>query len=99
SGGIRQVQSYTDYSSYGGAPILGFERLCIKAHGRSNHVAVKNAIKVAAKAVRENVVGNMQGGIAEFERLRAAAADDEARKEREEKRARAARSEEDLPNV
>ena len=37
----------------GGA--LGFEHLLIKSHGRSNARAVKNAVKVAAKAVRDGV--------------------------------------------
>ncbi len=37
--GIERVSTLVfDYASYGGAPILGFERIVIKAHGRS-HVA------------------------------------------------------------
>jgi glycerol-3-phosphate acyltransferase PlsX len=49
------VQALTDYTQYGGSPILGFDRLFIKCHGRSNPQAIANAIKVAAKAVRDRV--------------------------------------------
>jgi glycerol-3-phosphate acyltransferase PlsX len=55
SQGIERVQALTDYTQYGGSPILGFERLFIKCHGRSKARAVANAVKVAAKAVRDRV--------------------------------------------
>ena len=55
SQGIERVQALTDYTQYGGSPILGFDRLFIKCHGRSNAHAIANAIKVAAKAVRDRV--------------------------------------------
>jgi len=59
SSGIRRVRDLTDYSNYGGSPILGFEKLFIKAHGRSNAKAIANAVKVAAKAVRDDVAGEI----------------------------------------
>ena len=37
-GGLLQLKEVTDWRQYGGAPILGFNHLCIKAHGRSNGV-------------------------------------------------------------
>ena len=55
SQGIDRVQALTDYTQYGGSPILGFDRLFIKCHGRSTPQAIANAIKVAAKAVRDRV--------------------------------------------
>lgn len=51
SGGIERIKEVTDWEQYGGAPILGFNRLFIKAHGRSKARAITNAGKVAAKAV------------------------------------------------
>lgn len=57
--GIRQLRDLTDYSNYGGSPILGFENIFIKSHGRSDAKAIANAIKVAAKAVRDNVPGEI----------------------------------------
>lgn len=58
--GLDRLRSLTDYTAYGGAPILGFEHLLIKAHGRSEARAISNAIKVAAKAVRDGVVREIQ---------------------------------------
>jgi glycerol-3-phosphate acyltransferase PlsX len=55
SSGIRQIRDLTDYEAYGGSPILGFENIFIKAHGRSTARAISNAVKVAAKAARDAV--------------------------------------------
>jgi len=64
--GLKRLKKLTDYAEYGGAPILGFERICIKAHGKSNAKAIKNAIKVAAKAVRGKVPEEIRDSIAAF---------------------------------
>jgi len=64
--GLKQLKKATDYSEYGGAPILGYERLCIKAHGKSNAKAIKNAIKVAAKAVYGNVGQKIKDSVQKF---------------------------------
>ncbi len=58
-----RLRDLTDYAAYGGAPVLGFEHLMIKSHGRSNARAVCNAIKVAAKAVRDGVTREIAAGI------------------------------------
>ena len=42
----------TDSSEYGGAPLLGVRGITIIGHGRSNAVAVKNAIRVATELCR-----------------------------------------------
>jgi len=59
SGGIRQLKEVTDWQQYGGAPILGFDRLAIKAHGRSGPRAIRNAIRVAERCVRRDLVGRI----------------------------------------
>lgn len=56
SGGIRQLKRVTDWEQYGGAPILGFDKVVIKAHGRSREQAIVNAGKVAAKTVAAGVI-------------------------------------------
>jgi len=56
SGGIRHLKRITDWEQYGGAPILGFDRVVIKAHGRSREQAIVNAGKVAAKTVAAGVI-------------------------------------------
>jgi len=53
---VKQLKEVTDWEQYGGAPILGFDRICIKAHGRSSERAIKNALKVAVKTVETDVV-------------------------------------------
>jgi glycerol-3-phosphate acyltransferase PlsX len=63
SQGIERVQALTDFSRYGGSPILGFDRLFIKCHGRSRARAVANAVKVAAKAVRDRVPAEIADAI------------------------------------
>jgi glycerol-3-phosphate acyltransferase PlsX len=64
SQGIDRVHALTDYTQYGGSPILGFDRLFIKCHGRSNARAIANAVKVAAKAVRDRVPGEIRDALA-----------------------------------
>ncbi len=45
----------TDYSEYGGAPLLGIRGITIIGHGRSNANAVKNAMRVASELCRSRV--------------------------------------------
>lgn len=48
-----------DYSEYGGAPLLGVNGVTIICHGGSSPKAIRNAIQVAAQAVRSNMVKDM----------------------------------------
>lgn len=64
SSGIRHLKQVTDWQEYGGAPILGLRRPCIKAHGRSSSRAVANAVKLAAKATRHDLPGAIAAGLA-----------------------------------
>jgi glycerol-3-phosphate acyltransferase PlsX len=61
--GIHRLRELTDYTQYGGAPILGFEQLFLKCHGRSTERAIANAVKVAAKAVRDRVPAEIADAI------------------------------------
>lgn len=49
------LRKSTDYSEYGGAPLLGVRNITIIGHGRSNANAIKNAIRVAAELCRARV--------------------------------------------
>jgi glycerol-3-phosphate acyltransferase PlsX len=60
SSGIERIKEVTDWEQYGGAPILGFDRLFIKAHGRSKSRAISNAGKVAARAVSHDLANAIQ---------------------------------------
>jgi glycerol-3-phosphate acyltransferase PlsX len=63
SSGIQRIKDITDWEQYGGAPILGFDRIFIKAHGRSKARAITNAGKVAAKAVARQLGTAIQEGL------------------------------------
>ena len=45
----------TDYTEYGGAPLLGIDGNCIISHGSSNAVAIKNAVRVAGEFVKYEI--------------------------------------------
>ncbi len=49
------LRKSTDYSEYGGAPLLGVRGITIIGHGRSNANAIKNAIRVATELCRSRV--------------------------------------------
>jgi glycerol-3-phosphate acyltransferase PlsX len=72
---IDQMKQLYDWEQYGGAPLLGFEHLFIKAHGRSSARAITNAIKVANKALTGNLTGGIARTMAELDerRVRASA--------------------------
>lgn len=52
---FQDFRKRTDYSEYGGAPLLGVRGIAVIAHGRSNANAIKNAIRVAAELCRSRV--------------------------------------------
>ncbi len=53
---LRAVRRRTDYDQYGGVPLLGVNGIVIIGHGRSNALAVANALAAAANAVDHNLV-------------------------------------------
>lgn len=63
SSGIQRLKDLTDWEQYGGAPVLGFDRMFIKAHGRSKARAIANAGKVAAKAVSHDLAKAISEGL------------------------------------
>ena len=42
---FNNIAKRFDYKEYGGAPLLGVDGICIKAHGSSDGKAFKNAIR------------------------------------------------------
>ena len=53
---LRGLRRRFDYSTYGGALLLGVRGICVVCHGRSNANAIANAIRVAARAARGGFV-------------------------------------------
>lgn len=60
---VKILKAKMDYTEYGGAPLLGIDGISMIGHGRSNAKAVKNAVRAAMKAVRENVVEKIASAI------------------------------------
>lgn len=56
---LDSVARLLDYSEYGGAPLLGVNGVTIICHGGSPPKAIRNAIRVAAQAVRSDMVADM----------------------------------------
>jgi phosphate acyltransferase len=49
---MHDLNRILDYSTYGGAPLLGIRGVCIICHGSSSPNAIKNALRVAVQAAR-----------------------------------------------
>lgn len=60
---FMKVKKILDYAEYGGAPLLGVNGVVIIGHGRSNAVAVKNAIRVAKRSVESNILEIIRRGV------------------------------------
>ena len=56
---LRDALRSLDYSEYGGAPLLGVRGVSIIAHGKSSSRAIKNAVRVAIRAVETDMSGHI----------------------------------------
>jgi glycerol-3-phosphate acyltransferase PlsX len=61
---FRRFWKRVDYTEMGGAPLLGINGACIISHGASPPRAVKNAIRVAAEWVRQDVNAHIRTALA-----------------------------------
>ena len=57
----------TDYREYGGAPLLGIDGVVIVGHGRSDALAIRNGIRMAAQTVENGVLEAIKQGIARYQ--------------------------------
>lgn len=57
---FKDFSKQLDYTEYGGAPLLGVRGIVIKAHGSSNDIAIKNAIRQAKQSVENKVIENIE---------------------------------------
>jgi glycerol-3-phosphate acyltransferase PlsX len=69
AGQLAQALKHMDYSEIGGAPLLGVRGVSIICHGKSSERAIKNAIKVAVRAVEsrmdDHIGRHLAAGVAE----------------------------------
>ncbi|MBV1757267.1 MAG: phosphate acyltransferase PlsX [Dethiosulfatibacter sp.] len=63
---VKHLKKRFDYSEHGGAPLLGLKSPIIKAHGSSNDVAIKNAIRQSKlfidNKVNEKIIEQLEMG-------------------------------------
>lgn len=62
---LSKVFEVLDYTTYGGAPLLGVNGISIICHGGSPPRAIRNAIRVAVQAIDTRMVGHMVRELAE----------------------------------
>jgi glycerol-3-phosphate acyltransferase PlsX len=65
-GSLKKLKKRLDYAEYGGAPLLGVDGIVIIGHGRSNALAVKNAIKVAIQELQRDLNSEIKAKINEI---------------------------------
>lgn len=61
-----QLKSFVrlmDYREYGGAPLLGLKKPVVKAHGSSDSLAIKNAIRQVKNFVEKDVINLIEEDI------------------------------------
>jgi glycerol-3-phosphate acyltransferase PlsX len=59
-GAFRDVKRRSDYSEFGGAPLLGLNGSVIIGHGKSDGRAIHNAIRVARDSASHDIVGKIR---------------------------------------
>jgi glycerol-3-phosphate acyltransferase PlsX len=62
---LRRVLKRLQYEEYGGANLLGVNGIVVIAHGRSDAIAIKNALHVAQTAAASGLLPAMQASFAE----------------------------------
>ncbi|MBZ7986780.1 phosphate acyltransferase PlsX [Campylobacter canadensis] len=60
---FKSLKRHLDYDQYGGAPLLGVNQCTIISHGKSNEIAIKNAIFQALKFAKSNINENIENEI------------------------------------
>lgn len=54
--GLKELKGKMDYREYGGAPLLGTRKPIVKAHGSSDALAIKNAIRQLISFIDKDVI-------------------------------------------
>ena len=66
---FKNIKAKFDYKEYGGAPFLGVNGVCIKAHGSSDAKAFKNAIKVAYDISYNKVIDKIKSELEQLNNI------------------------------
>ena len=60
---LKDLARDLDYEEHGGSPLLGVQGISIVCHGSSSSRAIKNALEIASRSVKEDLVGSIHKGI------------------------------------
>ena len=58
--GVKDLTKMLDYREIGGTPFLGIKKPVIKAHGSSDALAFRNAVRQAEEAVKSNIAEELE---------------------------------------
>ncbi len=64
---LKKFRKNVDYSSYGGALLLGINGIAVVGHGRSDSNAIKNAIRVARDFIKRRISENIKTELIKFQ--------------------------------
>lgn len=67
---LKRFKRRFDYAEYGGALLLGIDGIGVIAHGRSNPVAVKNAIRMSCEYARTRIATRVREEVESSAELR-----------------------------
>jgi glycerol-3-phosphate acyltransferase PlsX len=62
---LGSIRKKLDPSEHGAAPLLGVNGLVFIGHGRSDSIAIKNAVRVAKEAAEAEILGSLQEAVEE----------------------------------
>ncbi|MBI2921825.1 MAG: phosphate acyltransferase PlsX [Planctomycetes bacterium] len=63
---VKKARDIGDFSSYGGAPLLGVKGVTMIAHGRSGSLAIANALRRGSACAREKIVEKIAAEILKY---------------------------------
>jgi phosphate acyltransferase len=66
---FRNIKKRLDYTEYGGAPLLGVNRMVVIGHGRSNAKAIRNAIRTVKEFSEHRTSERIEKGVMETRNL------------------------------
>lgn len=64
--GVNDLKKMLDYRQIGGTPFLGIKKPVIKAHGSSDALAFRNAVKQAMDAAKSDISQELEQGLAQL---------------------------------
>jgi glycerol-3-phosphate acyltransferase PlsX len=63
---VDEVMKMMDYREIGGTPFLGIRKTVIKAHGSSDALAFRNAVRQAMDTARNDISADLEQTLAQI---------------------------------